>query len=365
MPKRGENIRKRKDGRWEGRYKPNGEPNYKSVYGVSYAEVKAVLGLAKQQNADKSKGIIQEKDVESISLEWLESVKIRVKTSTYASYHTIAKSHIIPYFRGVDVSTLTDGIIELFVKTKIEKGLSPKRIRDITAILLQILKYAKKRYRMKLSGYDITLPKVHIKKITVLTAEQQEKLIKYIQNNLNRSTLGILIVLFTGLRLGELCALKWGNVDFEAGELTITKTIQRVKNLAPKAKIKTKLIIDEPKSEKSTRNIPLPLFLAEILKIFSKNHDRNEYILTGTIKPLDPRTCQNRFKAHLETAGIKDINFHATRHTFATRAIEAEFDYKSLSEILGHSSVKFTLDRYVHSSQEQKKICMAKMAKCY
>ena len=367
MPRKGENIHKRKDGRWEGRYidfhKPSGKPHYKSIYGISYAEVKNLLRLDKQ-GGNKSQNT-SDKTVEDVSNEWLGSVKIRIKASSYSRYYTIVINHIVPYFKDTPISTFTNDVIEAFVKTKISKGLSAKTIRSITAVLIQIVKYAGKRKYIEPISCDVTLPKIHSNKLAVITPEQQEKLVEYIKKNLNRETLGILIALYTGVRLGELCALTWGDVDFKTQEIVVASSIQRIKDFAPKAITKTKLIIDEPKSEKSARNIPLPAFLLEILMKFNRNHNRNEYILSGTIKPTEPRTYQNRFKAHMTAAGLQNVNFHIMRHTFATRAIEVEFDIKSLSEILGHSSVRFTLDRYVHSSQEQKKICMARMGKCY
>ena len=372
MPRKGENIHKRKDGRWEGRYidsyKPDKTPHYKSLYGRSYAEIKSLLVSKKTQAVTIATNSLH-KDIEKLSYEWLDSVKIRIKASTCSRYYTIVHNHIIPFFKNISVEAITGETIDKFIKEKSSlenlQPLSAKTIRCVVSVLLQIMKYAEKRQYIQAFSHDVILPKMQAQKMTVLTRNQQEKLVSYIQNNLSKETLGILIALYTGVRLGELCALTWESVDFEAGELMITKAVQRIKNLIPKAKIKTNLIIDKPKSEKSMRNIPIPLFLLDILRISSKNHDKTDFILTGNSKVFDPRTYQNIFKKHIKAAGISDINFHATRHTFATRAIEVEFDVKSLSEILGHSNVRFTLDRYVHSSKEQKRVCMEKMAKCY
>ncbi len=166
-----------------------------------------------------------------------------------------------------------------------------------------------------------------------------------------------------GIRLGEICALKWEDINFQTQTLKINKTIQRIKNLDENAVTKTKIIIDAPKSQKSIRDIPIPSFMLDLLE--KNKADKNSYLLTGTPKYIEPRVYQDMFKKYLKESGINDIKFHALRHTFATRAIEKDFDIKSLSEILGHSSVKFTLERYVHPSDEYKRQNMEKLSVLY
>ena len=372
MPRRGENIRKRKDGRWEGRfidfYKPDKTPHYKSIYGGTYTEVKDMLQVKRSQKEPLNQPST-DRDVDSLSAEWLESSKVRVKVSTYARYYTILQSHIAPYFGAIPAAAITNEVIENFVKEKTEsksvRPLSPKTLRCIISVLFQIIKYAEKHQYIQPLSLMVELPRAQSGKLSVLSLEQERKLLEYIQGNLSKETLGILIALYTGVRLGELCALTWDSVDFTMEELQITKTVQRIKNLTPKSVAKTRLLIDSPKSEKSLRAIPLPSSILEILKTFNECQKGTDYILSGTAAMPDPRTYQNVFQKHLKAAGLSSINFHAIRHTFATRAIEVEFDVKSLSEILGHASVRFTLDRYVHSSREQKRACMEKMSKCY
>lgn len=167
----------------------------------------------------------------------------------------------------------------------------------------------------------------------------------------------------TGIRLGELCALTWNDIDFTNGILHIVKTLQRIKNTDPGSDHKTKMIITPPKSQKSIREIPLPAFLLCILESFRRQGEI--YILSGTSKYTDPRAYQDKFKQYLKNADINPICFHALRHTFATMAIENGFDYKSLSELLGHSTVKFTMERYVHSSRETKRANMERFASCF
>ena len=194
----------------------------------------------------------------------------------------------------------------------------------------------------------------------VLTEYEQSRLIKTLLTDTDRQKLGILICLFTGIRIGELCALKWENILLADRILRIDKTMQRIQYAESNTPTKTHIIITEPKSESANRTIPLQNSLVCILKRFIAKP--NCYVLSGSSKCfIEPRTMQNKFKIYLSESNIEDANFHSLRHTFATRCIELGFDVKTLSEILGHSSVKTTLDRYVHSSMELKRNNMEKL----
>lgn len=173
--------------------------------------------------------------------------------------------------------------------------------------------------------------------------------------------LGIILTFYTGIRLGELCALKWSDFDYEAGTMSVTKTVGRVKNFQPGGS-KTTLLVGTPKSQKSMRVIPLPKFIQSMYKE-NKQYctDEDCYLISGTNKPFDPRAYEKLFKKVLADAGVKDRKFHTIRHTFATRALELGVDIKTLSEILGHSNVSTTLNIYAHSLMEQKKIAMDKL----
>ena len=225
-------------------------------------------------------------------------------------------------------------------------------------ILKQILHYGEIKGYIPPIQYEITKPSVPRKEIEVLTEEEQVKLVKYIKANIRNEIkgVGILLSLYAGTRLGEICALRWKDLRLDIGIINITKTMQRVKNTDKEADTKTKIVIDTPKTQNSIRQIPIPDFLLTELKIWSERYPENAYILTGdTEKYIEPRSYQNSFKRYLKQTGIRNINFHALRHTFATRAIEQKVDAKSLSDILGHATVKFTLERYVHPSFTQKK----------
>jgi len=366
MSKRGENIRQRKDGRWEARYieyyKANGKAHYKSLYGKTYGEVKEKL--KKQLKAENTKEKVIKKTIEAITQEYLEKVKLRLKQSSYGRYYSIAQNHILPYFKNYDTTTITRETAEKFIDFKLQK-VSPKTVHDIVSVLMQILKYAERSGYISRFHYDVDLPKIQIKEIEILDFIEEQKLNIYLKNNSTPKNFGVILAKEAGLRIGEICALKWGDFDFERKTVYISKTMQRVKDFDVNAKTKTKIIITNPKSKKSIREIPLPDNLIDIAKKLYNHGNADTYILTGTAKYIEPRIYQNQFKKILKKSTIRDINFHSLRHLFATKAVENEFEPKSLSEILGHSTVRFTLDRYVHSSLELKRKHMNKMASCF
>ena len=207
----------------------------------------------------------------------------------------------------------------------------------------------------------VKLPKKSNSEVQAFTMGEQRLIENAAYCSDDARALGILLTFYTGLRLGELCALKWQNLDYESGTLSITKTVTRVKNLSG-GENKTVLLVGSPKSHKSTRKIPLPKFL---IKLFRDREpccaDMGLYLISGTTSPTDPRVYEKLFKRILTQAGVKHRKFHATRHTFATRALELGVDIKTLSEILGHSNVSITLNVYAHSLLEQKKIAMDKL----
>lgn len=194
------------------------------------------------------------------------------------------------------------------------------------------------------------MPKGKAKEKSLLGKTEQTTLNNYLTSNPNASNVGILLSATTGIRIGELCALKWGNIDLEKRTLTIKNTVQRIKSID--GSTATKLIITLPKSNSSVRKIPLPDFIIPILRNLKGNNDY--YILSGTRAIIEPRTMQYRFKHILSDLNLPNVSFHSLRHGFATTCIALGFDVKTLSEILGHSSVEITLNRYVHSSMERK-----------
>lgn len=350
------NIYKRKDGRWEGRYfkeyDSKGKIKYGSVYAKTYYEVKVKLNNIVPdflKNPEKKIDI----DFKDVCYEWLENKKRNIKQSSYAKYSFEIERYIIPKFRkcklyDIDKNSLCDLITS-------NRQLSPKTLKHISIIFKSIVGYTNEKYdfRIELKNYPFT--NTTDKKYNILSVSEQEKLEKYLLKQLNLSKLGVYLCLYTGLRIGELCALKWSDIDLENEILSVNKTIQRIQNTDNNSNSKTKIIIEVPKSDTSIRDIPLPKHIINLLKKFKLFYKNSSYFLTGNINYIEPRTLQNKFKKYLENAEIKDINFHALRHTFATRAIESGVDVKSVSEILGHSTVKMTLEKYVHITMEQKR----------
>ena len=370
MPKRGENIRKRKDGRWEARiidfYKDNGKAHYKSIYGESYTAVKTLKkDFDLQKNKDINKKAIFQKSMTDICIEWFNKQKIKLKYSTQAEYYRTIHNHIIPYFKDIEPKNINNKTVQNFIGDKYNDGhgLSAKTICDKVTVLLQIIRYSEKEKYFSAFDYDdIDLPKIQTEEFKILTQEEEKKLDNYLKNNLTLENFGVILTKETGIRIGELCALKLDDLDLEKGTLNINKTIQRVKNLDKDATTKTKIIITAPKSKKSTRIIPLPDSIVVMAKNLYKNYGSDTYILTGTTKYIEPRILQKKFKQLMDDLEIKDITVHSLRHFFATKAVENGFDVKSLSEILGHASVRFTLEKYVRSSFELKRKHMNKMA---
>ena len=365
MSRKGENIYKRKDGRWEGRYikfyERLGKAKYGYVYGRTYNETKQKL-LEQKAKPTEMLGTSPKNNTpySSVLDSWLQTARISTKESTFARYKRLVDQHISPSLGQYPISKISTQLIESFVAEKLDNGrldgcggLSSKTVADILSIVKSSIEYA----RYENFAVICNLGKLTIKKreheMRVLTAAEQKALLEVLFDDIDRYKLGVLLSLYTGIRIGELCALQWEDLNFETSTLKIRKTMQRISDTNNGAMSKTKIIITEPKSKKSTRDIPLPTSLRKILEQFSCSP--KAYILSGKQDAfVEPRTMQNHFKRFVSASGITDINFHALRHTFATRCIELGFDVKSLSEILGHSNVNITLNRYVHSSFELK-----------
>lgn len=365
MPRRGENIRKRKDGRWEGRYKDtNG--NYKSVYGKSYKGVKEKLNkeriIKKETNSGAEVRSVPVTLFKTVCQEWLNLKSLKIKASSYSTYYTTIYNHLIPIWGERDIFKIDfPAEVSKLILQKIEEELSAKRIYEIIQRLKQILKYAQRSYGLSNIDIQADIQQCIQKEIQIITDEEQQKLTNLLlmKNDIRKP--GVLLSLYMGLRIGEVCALKWNDINFDAGTLTISKTLQRVKNFDEDSPSKTKIIIGTPKSAKSCRCLPIPKFLLAILKEY-RGHEV-EYILTGSPTTfIEPRQYENIFKSYLKEAGIRFINYHALRHKFATKAVEKNVDIKTLSDILGHSNITITMQLYVHPSMKNKQLCIEKIA---
>ncbi len=352
------NIYHRRDGRWEGRISrgkgKNGKRRYQYIFAHTETQVKNRIDEIRRNEAKISEcQCCLSKAFE----EWFSSVLCKIKESTAANYQMKAKKHILPYFGSKPLVSVTSADIRQFISDKQLQGLSNRYISDIIVLIRSIFKYAVRTYHILNPMDDVFLPKKQKSEVQLLDADEQKSLQDYISKNQNHTTLGIAITMSTGLRIGELCALQWKDIDLEKRILTVRKTMQRIQ--LPTAASKTKLIITEPKSESSKRQIPIPECVLLMLKKFKGKDD--EYVISGTDKPIEPRTMQYRFSKILNNAKLPSVHFHSLRHIFASNCVRLGFDIKSLSEILGHSTVEITLNRYVHSSFEQKQRYMERI----
>ena len=366
MARRGENIFRRKDGRWEARYivrHENGKAKYGYVYGRTYTEAKAkrdaAMGRCRFENRPRSTGGAT---VEQLARMWLSDVRHSVKESTFARYMSIVDAHIVPHL-GTLAATKCDGAaVNNFSRSLLEQNggpLSPKTVTDILCVLKSVIKYAKE------SGYsfgntdNIRFPQRSAYDAAPLNANNRIELERVLMDSEDRVSLGILFALFCGLRIGEVCGLRWEDVNLAARTIRVERTVERIADLTPNAKSRTKLIIGEPKTRSSLREIPLPGFLARRLEGFER--ENGCYLISGLNTPCEPSVFYGRYKRFMRKYGMGEYTFHALRHTFATRCIEEGFDPKSLSEILGHSNVTTTLGIYVHPTMEQKRAQMERL----
>lgn len=372
MPRKGENIYKRKDGRWEGRYIKSRTDTGKIVYGYVYAKTYREVKLKLQGNILKHnlQAVVSANSKSDLFLvvayDWFETVKLQTKESTRNKYHNILTNYILPTYKDKTLNDITYDFIESHCNFLLSSGgkkgcgLSPKTVTDVLSVIRSILKFAtKKGMYVPCDGNAVHI-KCKTKPMRILSKSEQEKLCKYILSEPEPCNIGILVCLFTGLRVGEICALRWEDISFTEQIIHVHNTIQRIQNLSSD-ELKTKIIITTPKSSCSIRTIPIPDHLKEVLVKYKKSS--SGYILTNDeYKFIEPRTMQNRFKKILKLNCIESANFHSIRHTFATRCIELGFDVKSLSEILGHATVNITMNRYVHPSLELKKENMKKLS---
>ena len=373
MSRTGKNIYKRKDGRWEARYikgyDENGKAKYGYIYAKSYGEAKN-----KQINAICQSSFINSNNNSTLYSKWLDEwliyIKPQVKESTFIRYKNIVFNHLKPTIGKLAISKINTGYLKSYIGNLLSNGrldnnggLSPKTVSDITMIVKESLKYIISCGETIDCNYEsLKIKSSSQREMTVLSKDEEHKLVSALTENKSLTKIGILLSLYTGIRIGELCALQWEDISFDENLIVVRKTMQRLQkdSIQSENEAKTYILISKPKSKCSNRQIPIPSFLSVILKEYKG--EKNQFILTNSSYSfIEPRTLQNQFKRILRQINLRDVNYHSLRHTFATRCVEAGFDIKSLSEILGHSSVKITLDKYVHSSMQQKRLNMEKL----
>ena len=294
---------------------------------------------------------------------WKADKKQYVKKSTYAAYCLLIQSHLLPEF--AELVDIKEDTVQGFVNRKLASGLSQKTVRDILVVLKMILRFGAKHGLMELHQFDIVFPTERERQdIEVLTITNQRQLMTYVKEHFTFPNLGIYICLNAGLRIGEVCALQWDDIDVTAGVIRVSKTIQRIYLVDGMVKY-TELIVDRPKTKNSIREIPMTRDLLALVRPLKRIVRGDFYVLTNAANPTEPRTYRSYFNKLQKELGLPKMRFHGLRHSFATRCIESKCDYKTVSVLLGHSNISTTLNLYVHPNIEQKKKCIDTMGKMF
>ena len=287
---------------------------------------------------------------------WLEYINHHVKRSTYENYVYLLNKHILPYFGELDVRKITCAVINDFTvekltsgKIKRNGGLSKKYLQDILSIVKSIVNFCEQEYGIQSKIHKTRGLKVKKTEMKILNGSERKKLSKLLKTGKDPYNIGIMLSLYTGIRIGEVCGLKWGDFNEAEATITIRRTVQRISDNNGS----TILLVGEPKTEAAARVIPLPKFLCCMLSKMKKSPEKT--ILSGTEEYAEPSELRRYFKNILKQCNIKEVRYHDLRHTFASNCVQLKFDTKTLSEILGHTSVNMTLNRYVHTSLEIKR----------
>ena len=305
--------------------------------------------------------MIAENKFSKIVALWKEDKKQYVKRSTFAAYTLLIENHILPSFG--EMALVEEQDVQTFVFRKLNEGLSHKTIKDILIVLKMILRFGVKNQMTEYRQIDIKFPTERDKhSIDILSRSHQKQIMEYIRLHFTFKNLGIYICLSAGMRIGEICALTWDDLDVENGIIHVRKTIQRIYVIEEHRKY-TEVILDTPKTKNSIREIPMTKNLLKMIRPIKKIVNGNFYVLTNEPKPTEPRTYRNYYKQFMQSLGLPLMKFHGLRHSFATRCIESKCDYKTVSVLLGHSNISTTLNLSVHPNLEQKKRCMEQMSR--
>lgn len=372
MPRKGENIYRRQDGRWEARYihhYEGGKARYRYVYGTTYLEVREKKQSAQAKvnghGEPYAPGIGMRLTFSVLAEMWLSDIRVAVKESTYTRYHRIVSKYLIPRVGGQVLSRMDNKHFRHFPELLLAEGgichgpLAPKTVTDILCVLKSILRYGKDNDYPCPDASCLKSPQTVPKNVKILSDETRMRMEQILLESDDTTSIGIFFTLFTGVRIGELCGLRWGDINFGNRTASISRTVERIADLDPISDHKTKVVIGAPKTRGSVRVIPLPDFLLQYLKKHQLESDR--YLLTGDCSYTEPHQYYVRYRKFLKRNGIDHYTFHALRHTFATRCVEIGFDTRSLSEILGHTNITTTLSIYVHPTLQQKKIQMERL----
>lgn len=299
-----------------------------------------------------------QKSFQEISKIWCDARRPIVKHSTMCAYMLTLQTHLLPCFGTMKVITESD--VQQFILDKFSTGLARKTIKDLVAVLKSIVKYGGKHKIFPFEEWEVEYPtNTNARRLPILALNHQRILMSYLIEKPTSQNIGILLSLCTGMRIGEVCALKWEDVDFSQKIITVKHTVGRIYNCESKS---TEKINSSPKTSNSYREIPISKQLLLSLKIVKKT-SLSLFVVGNSIHSKEPRSYRDYFARLLKRLNLPPIVFHGLRHTFATRCIESQCDYKTVSVILGHSNVATTLNLYVHPNLNQKKRCIERMSK--
>lgn len=300
----------------------------------------------------------RQKTFQEVSEIWCDAKRPIVKHSTMCAYLLTLQTHLLPRFGAMEAITEND--VQQFVVNKCASGLARKTVRDMVAVLKSVIKYGNRHAIYPFEEWEIEYPThADTRPLPTLSLNHQRILMRHLIERPTPQNIGVLLALCTGMRIGEVCALKWEDVDFKQKTITVKHTVGRVYNCELKS---TELLHSSPKTKNSCREIPISKPLFQALKAVRKQ-SQSSYVLGISLQSKEPRSYRDYFGRMLKRLNIPHLAFHGLRHTFATRCIESQCDYKTVSVILGHSNVATTLNLYVHPNLKQKKRCIDRMNK--
>ena len=368
MCRHGENIYRRKDGRYEGRYvvgkNPNGTTKFGYIFGRQFADVRRRL-IAKKAELSGQRGNASCQGTPVLLETWLAGwlhgeIIARVKPSTYQAYEGIVTRHIAPRIGGMYLHEMTAAGIMGFLNALRESGLADSTVAGVFRVLSAGLTFAQDEGLIARNPCKrIRLQSTERPAQRVLSAKEQARL----RGATSAADLPTLLGLYAGMRLGEVCALKWEDINWDESSVTVRRTAQRLRRSGEGNK--TLVMIGAPKSRKSHRIIPLPRFILKLLAQYRETCPASGFIFGKQDKPAEARTIQRRLQRLAARLGISGVHFHTLRHSFATRLMELGSDVKTVSELLGHCSAKTTLDIYAHSLLEQRRNAVDRLAAAY
>jgi len=301
------------------------------------------------------------KTIKEVSELWKKDKQMFVKSSTVAVYTLHLENYILPKFG--EKASIDETDVQGFVLDSIRHGLSQKTVKDMLIVLKMVIRFGAKHGWLQYQEWSIKFPTEQKKQeLEVLSISHQKKLMQYVTDNFTFRNLGIYICLSTGMRIGEVCALKWSDIDLGTETIHVNRTIERIYIIEGNER-HTELVIGTPKTKNSIREIPISKELMKLIRPLKKLMNDDYFVITNEAKPTEPRTYRNYYKQLLKQLGIPSLKFHGLRHSFATRCIESQCDYKTVSVILGHANISTTLNLYVHPNMEQKKKCINQMFK--